>query len=212
MRLHTKLILAALAATALLAGAVASASANLLSVSETEIEIVFDEEVPGGEGPLILESSIASISCPVTLLGHFYSETFTKEAPQTIGEIDHAASNLERCASSTGSIAGEPIQETLPWPISFEGWEGTLPNIEETFLLLEGTGIHLLNVPIIGNCNYTENIMSIAEPGGGEGWRIEPDGSQTIPGSGFCPSGHFRASNPLVLTLDLSENVFVTLI
>lgn len=71
------------------------------------------------------------ITCSVTLEGAFSSRTFTKTNGSQIGSVTAAA--LEGCSARIVFLT-----ETLPWPLFYSSFLGTLPMIEQLATLLTG--------------------------------------------------------------------------
>jgi hypothetical protein len=198
MRLHTKLIVTALAATALFASIAASASARNISLTNRNIRVVFD--------PLRFQSSLATISCRVTMEGSFHCATISKVLNALVGYISRATSDLSTCRATGFGLAGSVLQETLPWHISYEGFRGRLPEAIG-ILLLRNVGFRILNVPFVGNCDYLANpegFVSGPRDGGiNEGnASIRPDESRSFSSrTGGCPTGSFATSAAVPVTL-----------
>jgi len=201
MRLTRKLVLTALAATALLAAIATTSAAREFETSETRIRTVFR--------PLILRSSSGdSVTCTVTLEGSFHYRTIRKVEGSLIGYITRAIVETPTCRSSpTPGITAAALTETLPWHITYVDFSGALPNV--TFRIkLNRAGFNLINVPFIGRCRFTASPNGIVGgPGGNEitegtrnstiraeeGIRIR---SETI----GCPEGQF-SSGPTPVTV-----------
>jgi hypothetical protein len=159
MRLHTKLIITALAATALFASLAASATARNISITNRNIRVAFE--------PLVFNSNIARISCRVTMEGSFHCATISKVNRALIGYISRATSQEETCVSSSFAIRGRAMTETLPWHLTYLGFRGRLPEAI-LILLLENATFLLNNVPLIGNCRYVARADAfVTGPGGG---------------------------------------------
>lgn len=123
MRKVTRLAIAGLTASLLMALAVSAASANRLSVSNRNLRITWTNlEFRTGE------SAIAR--CPVTLEGSFHSATIAKIRNLLIGHVSRAS--VGSCASGSATV----LTESLPWHVTYEGFTGTLPLISTVNLLL----------------------------------------------------------------------------
>ncbi len=72
------------------------------------------------------------ISCPVTLRGRMHEQVIGKVYKSLIGNITHVTVNDERCI---GGRADE-LAETLPWPVLFDSFSGTLPHIDGVSVLI----------------------------------------------------------------------------
>ncbi len=134
MRTHSKLILAALAATMLLSIGIGTASARGLSVNERNFEFIWNEALgtPKTKLELIARNTGANIQCRVTLLGSFVERTIKKEVNLNQNKINHAA--LEGCTG--GGVTFH--QETLPWNSRYRSFTGTLPRIRSITIGLIG--------------------------------------------------------------------------
>lgn len=160
-RVH--LALTTLVVGVFLLGAVGTASARNFRILNSERGFRFAWSEDGSS-----ESGGAIIHCEVTLEGTFGQATFAKTNGLQIGNV-------------TRAIVGNPcrrgsmrvLTETLPWPVQYASFSGTLPNItgikiiilRESFLLEEGMG---------GSCLYASEvahpiryIMNLAEAGSG---------------------------------------------
>lgn len=136
--MRTRFLLAAIAATALLAAG--SSTASRLRVSEQQFRMLYREMIIG-------ESGIDLTRCPVTLEGSFHAATFAKTAATTVASIRRAG--FGTCTSTQVT----PLTETLPWTIRYQSFMGALPAITglnmrligltlrrpETFCLLTAT-------------------------------------------------------------------------
>jgi hypothetical protein len=183
MRSRIKLIVTALAAAALLATATGAATANNLSASEGDIRSVLDD--------LTLESDLGNIICDVTLEGSFHSRTIRKAAGTLIGHITRAVSNLAGCTdTASGEPNGSVNNESLPWNVRYTGFEGTLPEIERVFLVINNTGFRVLGVPILGNCDYLANVPGFANTLAAS-TTLESEPTIISSQDAFCPDGRF---------------------
>jgi len=125
MRTYSKLILAALAASALLALAVGSASAGRLSTNEKNFELIWNEALGATKTKLELidNSAGVNIQCKVTLLGSFRENTITKTTANNQGTINHG--ELNECEGGSATIRAE----TFPWQLRYRSFTTSLPNI-----------------------------------------------------------------------------------
>lgn len=211
MRIRTKLLVSSLAAVVVLAAAVGAASATRLSLSNRNIRVVWT--------PLTFKSgSLAEIRCNVTLEGTFHSNTIVKREGALLGYITRGA--LTRpCVGGTAwiqngierieSLGGATTPNSLPWHITYQGFEGRLPDITALKLLLVGAAFKL-RVTVIGItvlCLYKSTIAQpargIARVAAGTITSLDADESQQIPffeGSGLCPAeGEFVGSGRVTL-------------
>jgi len=116
----SKLLLAVLVATALLAALVTSASANRLEISSLTNKATWTRmNFRGGFG---------TVECEVVVSGSFHSRSITKTV-QLIGYVTEAS--IIRCARGGGTIN----RASLPWHREYKSFSGTLPNI----ISFEGT-------------------------------------------------------------------------
>jgi hypothetical protein len=194
MHRHLRLLLTSLAATAILAAAVSSASAQNLSISHQQIRVVWRS--------LELTNNVTSgtVKCPVTLEGSFHSSTIRKIRKALIGYITRAA--VGTAANCTGGRA-TINQETLPWHLTYLGFIGRLPNIE--FLILLLVRASFIIAPNEGNvCRATTTVENPAAGiatvgGGGAITALRADETFGIPlvngpGGVFCGLGTGRFS------------------
>jgi len=123
MRIYTKL-LALLIVALTFSIAAATASANRLSVSEEDFEVIWPEA-----NDLNFTAGGNTVECSVTLLGSFHRRTIQKIIRSLIGTVAHAV--VGDCDNGTAVIDGRP-----PWHLTYEGFRGTLPNITGVRLLL----------------------------------------------------------------------------
>lgn len=126
--MRMKRVLAAIAATLLLAVAVDSATAGRIAPSELGFRLTW--------GPARL-TGITPASCNLTLEGSFTSGTIQKAAGLTIGQISSAS--VGSC--SQGSFTA--LAATLPWTVAYKSFTGTLPNIERMYVTLLGVSLNL---------------------------------------------------------------------
>ncbi len=221
MRTSVKLCFTALTAAALLASAVATTSARNLSVSNQRFRVQWQElQFNGG----------AIIECHVTLEGSFHYRTIVKRERALIGYIT-AATVRRPCrggeAWAANGTESHPrlgrLANTLPWHVTYEGFVGALPNINEILLLLRGARfkIHtfLNTLCLYGDAN--DNITGRAvRDARGAITTLEPVAGRNRArlvvelGSGFCPAeGAFTNGRPgQVFLLNTTTRITVTLI
>ena len=193
VRSSIRLVVSASLAALLLASAVATSSANRLSISNRSFRIIWS--------PLrlsTLEEGGAVAVCSVTLEGSFHSSTVTKVLRALVGHISRASLSrpcplwfhngservLERAAPAT----------SLPWHVVYEGFTGTLPNISSAILLFRGVTFTLelgggLCLTIYGEAN-AGIIVYVNLNASGVILGTIPDSGSTIRRSGpgpFCP-------------------------
>jgi hypothetical protein len=133
-----KFTLAALAAALMLASAVSTASARTLSITNQSFRVTWRS--------LEFDGGIVTIRCPVTLEGSFHSRTIAKIEGSLIGYITRAIANQNACTNGRGipfngtePYNGGTASQTLPWHVTYEAFEGTLPNISSIDILLRNT-------------------------------------------------------------------------
>jgi len=213
MRWTKKLLLAALAATALFAALASTAGARNFSVSNSNIRSVFR--------PLEFISGENRISCTVTMEGTFHYRTIVKVANALIGYITRAIVDERNCRSEGPlgrNIRARVRNETLPWHVRYVSFTGRLPDVTIRIRLLRA-GFNLEPVPIVGTCRYTATADGII--GGPRGGAItEEGGNATVTADEAirfssetfgCPQGFFRGRTPITL-LGTETAIRVTLI
>jgi hypothetical protein len=126
---------------------VSGASANRLSLNNETFRIVWDPMT-------FITRAGTRITCKVTFEGTFASRVISKTGGAQIGSI--TAASFERCSETMRFLT-----ETLPWPIAYRDFIGSLPNIEQM-----GTTFTRINFKwgLISTCLYTvvaENPLSV---------------------------------------------------
>jgi hypothetical protein len=191
MRLHRKLLVVALATSALVAALATAASARNFSITERRIRVVFN--------PWKYAGTATAVSCRVTLEGSFHCATIAKVLRALIGYISRATMESETCRSvePTG-ITGLIPQESLPWHVTYEGFIGTLPRVRP---LVRIKWSWLLLVPIIGTCGY-RNVTPRSVITGPAGGTIDEGNASIVAGNGetivntegafSCPTGSLQ--------------------
>ena len=135
--LRSKLILAALSATMLLAVVVSGAAARNLRLSEGNFELIWDNALGGPKTKLkFISSRFATIQCKATLLGSLPS-TISKNTGTNQGTINHA--ELSECEGGAVTIR----TETLPWHLRYRSFEGSLPRIRSVNIGLLRAGFRI---------------------------------------------------------------------
>jgi hypothetical protein len=120
MRIRTATTLAAFSAALLMAVAVSSTSARLLSVSNKGFRITWSQLT------FVDEAAMAPVvECPVTLEGSFHSSTFAKIRDLQIGYFTRAITKTEACTGGSAQF----LTESLPWRIRYRSFLGMLPSI-----------------------------------------------------------------------------------
>lgn len=130
MRTRSKLIMAGMCASLLLAFAVGTASANELAVSEENFTIEWS--------PLNFIAGGTTTSCDVTLDGTFHELEIAKVEEALIGNITGAS-----VANCLNGGAATVLTGDLPWHVVYYEFEGALPNIESVTLGLIGAAFRV---------------------------------------------------------------------
>jgi hypothetical protein len=213
MHRHIRLLLTGLAATAILAAAVGTASAQRFSVSNQQIRVVWRS--------LELSNSITAntVRCAVTIEGSFHSRTIAKVRELLIGYLTKGNVQNNQCTGGRATILGE----TLPWHITYQRFRGTLPRIEEILLNLIRSGFDI-EIPGVNNCRAISSLANPIRAIGnlntttGQVTSLRTDEAATIPLSnapgGFAcglGTGRFTGNGPVTL-LGTNCLIFITLI
>jgi hypothetical protein len=214
MQRHIRLLLTGLAATAILAAAVGTATANRLALSNNAIRVVWTS--------LELSNSVNAtvVRCPVTLEGSFHSRTIEKIREKLVGYITRANVQNNQCTGGRATI----LQETLPWHLTYQSFRGTLPRIE-TILLNLIRAAFVIEIPGFNNClaittieNPARGIVLFEASGNGRVTGLRADETATIPlrngpGGFACglATGRFAGTGTVTL-LGTNCSIFITLI
>jgi len=124
----SKLLLATVGASVLLGALVSSASARNLEVSNQSISAMWSD---------VHFTGIGRTNCHLTLEGSLHSRTMPKMIGSLIGYITRAI--LGRCEEGTATIS----RESLPWHVTYSGFQGTLPNITSLITHVIGASFHI---------------------------------------------------------------------
>jgi hypothetical protein len=125
MSTYHKVGLAAAIACACLASAISSASAGRLNFSERRIAVTWSNP-PGEE--MRFSAETFAIECAVALRASLSANVVAKTAGAQIGEVRGIAA--AGCAGGTViTLNGVEGPATLPWPIRYDSFSGTLPAI-----------------------------------------------------------------------------------
>jgi hypothetical protein len=210
MRWYTKFIVAAIAAAALFASVTASASARNISLTNRNIRVVFNPYI-------FIPSFGANVSCRLTLEGSFHCATISKVREALVGYISRATIDQPLCIDSgTTGVLVEVIQATLPWHIRYVSFIGTLPRVYLRIRLIR-IGIRLLNVPLLGSCNYTGSPdFLVSGPGAGEITEGNAnlngeEGTEQASETPFCPSKREHSAPAPVTVLGTLTGIRVRL-
>ncbi|HZV74771.1 MAG TPA: hypothetical protein VFF79_13735 [Conexibacter sp.] len=213
MHTHTKLLLAALTATLVMALAVNTASANHFSLSNQAFRVVWSPLNFIGEG------STVRVTCNVTIEGSFHSRTIVKTIGSLVGYVTRAIAG--GCTEDSATV----LTATLPWHITYEGFSGRLPTISRVRLLLRHTSFTESIFGGLVTCLYADAGTSETENNAGEvllssgsANELAADPSIRLPfvrGSGLtenCPTrGGFTGTGQVTL-LGATTRIIVTLI
>jgi hypothetical protein len=210
MRDHTKLVLAGLAATLLMAFAVTTANANHLSVSNQAFRVTWSLLTLSGEG------GSPTIKCPLTLEGSFHSATIAKTLGLLIGYVSRAIFGAGMaCQGGSATV----LTNTLPWHVTYEGFSGRLPAITSVRLLLRRVALveEWLSVLCLYKENGTEQAAGeVTVEAGGNATRLVPDSTIRLPlfeGGIFCPNkGGFTGEGETFLLGSTTTRIRLTLI
>ena len=146
---YSKLLLAGLCATFLIAAAVNTASANQLSVNEQRHRTVWS-------ALQFNASAGGNVTCAVTLEGSFHSRTIHKLEGTLIGHVNRAS--IGTCSGGSATAHSE----TLPWREQYNSFTGTLPSITTVKIGLIGARFRIRNFIEACDAGTTQ-----AEPGFG---------------------------------------------
>jgi len=135
--MRSKLVIAGLTASFVMAFAATDASARNLSISHTAL-------FNGIWRQLRFTASTATVAqCDLTLEGSFHYRTMSKVLHALIGHITRA--RINNCTHGSATV----LSSRLPWHITYEGFEGTLPDITAVRLLLTGAELRI-HEPVFG--------------------------------------------------------------
>jgi hypothetical protein len=213
MQRHIQLLLTGLAATAMLAAAIGTATAKRLSITNPHIRVVWRS--------LELSNSISTnvVRCAVTLEGSFHSRTIVKSRELLIGYVTKANVQNNQCTGGRVTV----LSETLPWHLTYQSFRGTLPRITEILLNLIGAGLDI-EITGVNNCKVITSITNPArvianiEPVSGEIVSLRADSNARIPltnaAGGFAcglGSGNFNGIGTVSL-VGTNNLIFILLI
>lgn len=216
----TRCRLTALGATALLATAVSTASAGRLSLSSQTIRAVWSS--------IELRNEVSTLKCRLTIEGSFHARTIGKAAGSLVGLITRARAIQESCTNGTVApingterYNGTTPPNTLPWHLTYESFQGTLPNISAVRLLLSrlrfGITISGLCIGQYGTAEDNVTLSGNREAGGTvtELVPVEMSNNLTLfrrDGGFFCPASWRITGRSLVTVLGARTNITVALI
>jgi hypothetical protein len=212
MRTRSKLLLAALTATAFMSLLVGTASARRFQLSNQRWQAIW---------PLLsFETGAATVSCPVTLEGSFPSAILSKVSGQLIGYVTSAKVNGVRSAcNETGSAT--VLNATLPWHIRYDRFIGALPSITEIRIQLIGArfqvnagGVVCLAGTTAAAPGFGYVVRDVAT-GRANTLRADPSGRIPLGGEflcGFAGQSNFRGTAEVFLQGSTSTRIVVTLV
>ena len=197
---------AILASSLLLALGITTASARNLSFSNQTIRVAWSS---------VEFTSSVIVRCRLTLEGSFHTRTITKVVRSLIGSITRATMDEANCTNGNGRAR----TETLPWHLTYEGFTGTLPNIDSIFAVISRFRLNM-TVPGLCTADYgiaTDNITGQAVVGGGsEFTTLTPvTGRNRVTlhsGGAFCPGSAAFGGTGNVTILNSTTRVRITLI
>ena len=220
MRTYAKLVMTTLVAAAALAALVGSASANRLSITNRNIRVTWSSLE--FRGPV-------TVRCRVTLEGTFHANTIAKVERSLIGYVT-AVTVARPCTGGTAwayngsevnEVLGGTFPTSLPWHITYEGFNGALPTPSAIRILLALARFELrgtiFGIPALctyrtgaaGNATGTANL--------GAGGRVESlsaSGTISSEDPSPCSAGTFQspAGDGRVTLLGTTNAISVTLI
>jgi hypothetical protein len=150
MRACTRALAALVAASAMCAAVTATATANRIRVSSTQIRHTWPEWTINLEGGF-------RISCPITLEGSIHSSTISKVFAQLVAHVTRPAINAASCTGGSVLL----LAASLPWHIKYDLFSGTLPNI--TALQFQFVGMAFLTTVLGTSCLYQTTAASPAK-------------------------------------------------
>jgi hypothetical protein len=205
----TRLALGLAAAVAMMAGLAASASAGNFSTSNQTLRATWSAMT-------FAEPLGATIMCPVTLEASLHARTFVKGTYNLIGHITRPF--VGTCSGGEASI----LSETLPWSIRYQSFEGRLPDIASTNLLVAGTGLRVHANSSGATCLFTSRETAqehlagrITREAGGALTSIEVGGeilSNEACGLGLRIRSRFSGRSTTLTVLNSSNRITLTLI
>src|SRR5215207_6479875 len=108
----------------LFAGVMVAALLGLLAATASATRLASSSQtIRAGFARLNFTGPWGTTECPLTLEGSFHSRTITKTLGSLAGLITRAI--LGACLRGSGTI----LTATLPWHARYQGFAGTLPNI-----------------------------------------------------------------------------------
>jgi hypothetical protein len=221
MRTRSTPIVAGLTAALLLGLAVSSATAGRLSTSNTKFRVTWNSLVFLPDE----ESTLLRMTCRLTLDGSFHSATFRKVPGAVIGAVTRGIVESSHCAGLSAPNRATILQETLPWPLTYEAFSGTLPDIDGLLFLLRryafqfsGTAAGLPFLCLYADGGAPEENQQLfifrntATGALTEAWVIGVDRIRFVRGSELCPEYETYAGIGEVFLLTNTSRISITLI
>jgi hypothetical protein len=200
-----RLVLAASAASMLLAALVGTSSARILSISETVGTLTFT--------PLSIEAAGNRYSCGLTMEGTISSRTFAKSTTESWA-VNLTRGEASGCTGGSASV----LAETLPWKFSYRSFTGTLPNITKirgaliglSMKFKEPSGVECLGGTTLRSPAFGELLLSAGRV---TGLRIDETVGIPLGGGFICGlAGEAHAAGTGALTGRGGVGVTITLI
>jgi hypothetical protein len=198
-------VLIALGVALALSAMATAASANRLRFSSTSFRMSAPELRFGGG----LETR-----CPFTLEGTFHGASFAKVEQTLLGYVTRARINEAACQEGTASV----LQERLPWHVTYENFEGTLPNITHVGVQIHGAALSVTKAGMM--CLFLSSqarpwLLIFTREGGGnitEGTLAPTPRLPRASGSIFCPAEAEVGAMGPVTVLGNTTAISITLI
>jgi hypothetical protein len=226
MHIYPRVLLVTLLATVALAALISSASARNLSVSNQNIRVAWSSL------EFVAEATNTTVRCGLTLEGSFHSRTIAKVERSLIGYITRASFRRPCTGGTAWTYNGTEVDETraerpifansLPWHLTYERFEGALPNITRVTMLVTGMRYRIratiFGIPL--NCDYTtsstENARGTATRNVTTGVidNVAYSGSIRSSSGGACPTLSFgsRSEDGIITLLGATTKLTLTLI
>ncbi|HXE45939.1 MAG TPA: hypothetical protein VN635_12175 [Conexibacter sp.] len=194
MSVRSRFIISALVVTMLLAGAVGSASARELLVSEQHHSWIWLLGHALLHPRIVFSNGQIRVQCNLRLGGGTNERIIKKETTTTIGSITNG--EVEECEGGTATLR----RETLPWSTRYRSFTGTLPRIRSssesviraTFRIREREGLECeaateVNHPLVFIIGNSSEQAETGLETTGEAEYITADSTHRIPlrGEGF---------------------------
>jgi hypothetical protein len=175
-----KRVVLVLLGAALLCGVVAvNSSATRLSVSERSFKDVWTPLTAGLVPNMEVEEEVEEvlISCNVTMEGSLHSGTIAKVARSLIGYVARATVDARSCSEARGMGGTFTfLSGTLPWHITYTGFSGTLPLINDVRVSFIGMALGISSLLL--NCLTASTVANPA------GWVLTREPRGAISGFG----------------------------